>query len=273
MRGKALGLCDGSVPPVERTASPGPPAPLADLLGVLDAGVHAVQEALRQSADLRRPGRRSGQYHLDLVADDAICEVLHRGGLDVMSEESGYTEAPATSRSSLLAVVDPVDGSTNASIGIPWFATSVCVLDDEGPLLALVVNLASGTRYDAARGGGARRDGLRIVPSACKDVRTAVVGVSGLPAGRPAWAQFRALGAAALDMCAVAEGVLDGYRVVGSSALSGWDYLGGLLVCKEAGAHVSELDGRELVVRDATPRRPVAASTRPLLDQLAAAAL
>ena len=81
------------------------------------------------------------------------------------------------------------------------------------------------------------------------------------------------LGAAALDLCAVAEGVLDGYAVVGGSQLGSWDYLGGMLVCTEAGAVVGELEGRSLVTLDHTARRtPVAAATPDLLLALSAAA-
>ena len=265
-----------SLRPVEPSGPVAAPVDAAPLIGVLDEGVAAVQRALRSLDDLRRPGNRKGQYALDLAADEAICGVLLAHGLDVMSEESGYTRGSETSTAAraggaLLAVVDPVDGSTNASIGIPWFATSICVLDEAGPLLSLVVNLASGTRYEAVRGGGARRDGRDVSPSGCDALSKAVVGISGYPAGRAGWAQFRALGAASLDICAVAEGVLDGYRVAGRSSLNGWDYLAAVHVCVEAGAFVAELDGRDLVVRDAQPRRPAAAATAALLAEVAVA--
>lgn len=248
--------------------APLPPPPEADaLLVVLIRAAEAVREALAAIGPdgRRRPGVRPGQYHLDLEADAAMCEVLHRAGLAVFSEESGRT-GPADA--DLLVVADPVDGSTNASLGLPWFATSLCVLDARGPLAALVVNQADGTLYEAVRGGGARRDGKRVSPSACDMLSSAVVGVSGLPARHPGWAQFRALGAASLDLCAVATGSLDGYRVADGGTLYVWDYLGAMLVCTEAGASMAELDGRELVIRDASPRRPVAAATGPLLAQL-----
>jgi myo-inositol-1(or 4)-monophosphatase len=99
------------------------------------------------------------------------------------------------------------------------------------------------------------------------------VGISGFPRAYPGWAQFRALGAASLDLCAVADGSLDGYRVAGCSTLAVWDYVGALLVCTEAGAVVAERDGLDLIVRDGSGRRPIAGATAPLLAQLAAAAL
>ena len=95
------------------------------------------------------------------------------------------------------------------------------------------------------------------------------MGISGFPGRHPGWAQFRALGAASLEFCAVAEGVLDAYMVVGRSTLYGWDYLAGLLICREAGAVEGERDGKDLVVRDASPRRPIVAATRQLADRLA----
>jgi myo-inositol-1(or 4)-monophosphatase len=185
--------------------------------------------------------------------------------LAVLSEESGVTgdrSAP------LLAVIDPVDGSTNAHRGIPFYATSICVLDAEGPLVGVVVNQATGRHFEAVRGGGARRDGEIISPSGCTELSAAIVGISGFPGTHPGWAQFRALGAAALEFCAVAEGMLDAYSVVGSSTLFGWDYLAGLLICHEAGAVTMERDGADPVVRDAGTRRPVVAATAELVAQL-----
>ena len=99
-----------------------------------------------------------------------------------------------------------------------------------------------------------------------------VIGLSGLPDRHLGWAQFRALGAAALDLCAVADGTLDGYVDCSVDAHGSWDYLGGLLVCREAGASVADAHGRELVSLDHGARRtPVAGATPDLLAALVAA--
>jgi fructose-1,6-bisphosphatase/inositol monophosphatase family enzyme len=166
-------------------------------------------------------------------------------------------------------VLDPVDGSTNAHRGVPFYSTSICVLDDAGPLVGVVTNQATGARYSAVRGAGAEKDGVGITASGCAELGAAIVGISGFPGRHPGWAQYRALGAASLECCAVAEGVLDAYQVVGRSTLYGWDYLAGLLMCREAGAAEAERDGRDLVVRDATIRRPIVAATPALAAQLA----
>jgi len=242
------------------------------LLEVLDAAAGAVRGALDGLDDWKPAGVRPGQYRLDLIADSAACRVLHDAGLAVLSEESGLSGPDGRPRpDELLVVLDPVDGSTNASIGLPWYATSLCVLDGGVPRVSLVVNQATGSRYHAIRGGGAFRDGRPIVPSGCRDLSKAIIGISGFPDLWPGWAQFRALGSAALDHCAVAEGVLDGYRVVGGSSLYGWDYLGGMLLCQEAGAVVGEYFGYDLVVTDDDRRWPVAAATPELLADLLAA--
>ncbi|HXY45443.1 MAG TPA: inositol monophosphatase family protein [Acidimicrobiales bacterium] len=241
----------------------------ASILVVLDEAARQVNGALKGLSDWGLAGTRPGQYRSDLAADQAAVGVLTGAGFSVMSEESGLTQVRS---SPFLAVLDPVDGSTNASRGLAWFATSICVLDEDGPLAALVVNQATGRRYEAVRGGGARRDGVPIHPSQCRDLGRSVIGLSGYPSRYLGWKQYRALGAVALDLCAVADGTLDGYVDCGRNAHGGWDYLGGMLVCREAGAGVADGLGRELVVRGHADRRaPVAAGTPELLDALVAA--
>jgi myo-inositol-1(or 4)-monophosphatase len=237
------------------------------LLQILDEAVHAVRHALDGLDDWGPAGTRPGQYRLDLAADAAALPILHGAGLAVLSEESGVT---GESSAPLLAIIDPVDGSTNAHRGIPFYATSICVLDAAGPLVGVVVNQATGVRFDAVRGGGARRDGQPIAPSRCHQLSSAIVGISGFPGCHAGWAQFRALGAAALEFCAVADGTLDAYSVVGRSTLFGWDYLAGMLICSEAGAVTLERDGADAVVRDDGTRRPLVAATQALAEQLLA---
>lgn len=226
----------------------------------------AVGRALDELDDWSPVPDRRGQYKLDLAADDAALAVLHYAGLGTLSEESGrhHPERP------LVAVVDPVDGSTNAYRRLPWYATSICVLDGDGPAAAVVVNLASGARFWATRGGGAFGDDGPLRPRPTTDLDQSIVALSGLPPVPLGWCQTRAMGACALDLCAVAAGSFDGYFDATRPAAHGpWDYLGGLMVCREAGAHVADARDEELVVVDHDARRsPVAASTTELLDKL-----
>ncbi len=230
------------------------------------AAAAAVAAALRDLDDWGPVPTRRGQYKLDLAADDAALGVLHAAGLGTLSEESGrhHVDRP------LVAVVDPVDGSTNAHRGIPWYATSVCVIDADGPLAAVVVNLASGVRFWAVRGGGAFGDTGRLRPSSTTRMEDSIVALSGLPPVSLGWWQSRALGACALDLCAVASGSIDAFLDATRPAAHGpWDYLGGLLVCQEAGAHVVDAGGAELLCIEHEARRsPVAAGSSLLLEEL-----
>jgi myo-inositol-1(or 4)-monophosphatase len=240
-----------------------------ELLGVLHAAATAVTDALGSLSDWGLAGTRQGQYRSDLAADAAAVAVLDGAGLGVLSEESG-THRPDRP---VVVALDPLDGSTNAARGIPWYATSMCAVDVDGPRVSVVVNQASGVRFEAVRGGGARRDGVTIRSSGCASLGEAIIGFSGYPSRYFGWSQYRGLGAAALDLCAVAEGALDGYAVVGGSKLGSWDYLGGMLICTEAGAVMGELQGRDLVTLAHEDRRtPVAAATGALLEALRAAA-
>lgn len=250
----------------------------AELFGVLGAAADAVAAALAEvvdrSATVAEPTQlATTQYALDVAADRAAVAVLTGAGLGVLSEESGRHHGGGD----LLVVVDPVDGSTNASRGLPWYATSLAVLDSDGLRAALVVNQASGERFDAVRGGGARCDGRPVIPSGQTSLAEAVVAISGYPGRREGrhlpWGQHRVLGAAALDLCAVACGRLDAFADTHhSGGLGPWDHLGGLLVCLEAGAVGADALGRDLLAVGPRDRRaPVVAATPALLDELLAA--
>jgi myo-inositol-1(or 4)-monophosphatase len=240
------------------------------LLRLLEDTAAAVSAALeRHSAapreDLREPGDRPGQYRLDLVADAAALPVLRRAGVGILSEESGLHDPG----SGVIVVIDPVDGSTNASRGIPWFATSLCAVDEHGPSVALVANLATGTRYRAVRGRGATCDGRSIRPSPVRRVADALIVLNGHARGHFGWRQYRSLGASALDLCSVADGRVDGTVDCTDDALGPWDYLGAMLVIAEAGGHLADEQGRDLVVLDHAARRtPVSAGTSELHTEL-----
>jgi fructose-1,6-bisphosphatase/inositol monophosphatase family enzyme len=241
-----------------------------DVLGVLDEVAVAIRTVLDGLEDWGLAGTaKASQYFSDLAADEVALAILDRAGFGVLSEESGLTDAGRE----ILVVLDPVDGSTNASRGIPWFAASLCAVDAEGPLAAVVQNLATGTRFSAVRGGGAFLDGRPIRPTDQTELGRAVVGLSGYPSTHLGWKQYRALGASALDLSCVAAGLLDAFCDCTARAAHGpWDYLGGSLICAEAGAPCVDAWDRDLVVRDHEARRtPVAAATPELLAQLLAA--
>jgi fructose-1,6-bisphosphatase/inositol monophosphatase family enzyme len=242
-----------------------------DILDLFESTARAVADTVERitGPDRRARTGRPGQYALDVLADQAALVVLHGAPVKVISEESGES---GQADADITVVIDPVDGSTNCSRGISYWATSLCAVDAEGPLAAFVVNQASRDYMTAVRGGGAYRNGQRVTPSQRTRVEDAVVALAGLPARILPWQQFRALGSAALALCDVACGGLDGY-VDGGSFHAPWDYLGGMLMCTEAGATVIDFGGQPLVTTAQQARRQlIAAGTPELVEALKPAA-
>lgn len=237
--------------------------------------IAALQQLLREvtntaittlagADDRRAAGERADQYGLDLLVDGPLVQTLLDNGLGVLSEEAGLLE----SQRPLLAVVDPVDGSTNASRGVSWFATSICIFDDDGPLVALVENHSTRERFEAVRGSGATRNGAAMAPVEPVPANERIILTNGMPAAERAWAQFRVLGASALDINYVAAGVVDGYIDFDTEAHGVWDYAGAYLVCQEVGIPIVDAFGRDLIHRNITERRtPVVAHDPNTLEE------
>jgi myo-inositol-1(or 4)-monophosphatase len=237
------------------------------LIACFDDVARAVRKAVTPLDAATRRARTNvpGQYALDVIADAAALEVLNQAPLRVVSEESGVHERAGAT---ITVVLDPVDGSTNFSRGIAYWAMSICALDADGPLASLVVNQATGQRTAAIRGEGAHRDGVALRASNVTRIEDAVIALSGYPERRLPWKQFRALGCASLMLCDLAAGGLDGL-VDSVPNLAPWDYLGGYLACVEAGAIVRDANGEELVTDDVTARRQlIGGATRELTDAL-----
>ncbi len=236
------------------------------LIDCFDDAARAVRDAVAKidAATIRARTDTPGQYALDLVADTAALAVLQKLGVRVVSEESGVHEREGAD---VTVVLDPVDGSTNCSRGISYWAISLCALDADGPLAALVVNQATGERTSAIRGQGAYRDGVQLHASGITRIEDAVVAISGFPKDVLPWKQFRALGCASLMLCDLAAGGLDGY-VDSAPVHAPWDYLGGYLACLEAGATVREANGAELVTDEPVRRQVIGAGTEALAEAL-----
>ena len=244
------------------------PGPLLELFGdVCEAITRALGPV--KGAERRARTAKPGQYAIDVIADEAALSVMLGHDLLIVSEESGVTGPP---KAPVTVVIDPVDGSSNASRNLPYWATSLCALDAQGPLVAMVVNHATSEVTTAVRGGGAYRDDVELHASDVTRVEDAFVALSTFPNRMLHWKQFRAMGSCALALCDVAAGSFDGY-FDGGSVHAPWDYLGGYLVCLEAGALVVDRDERPLGLGDPNVRRHlVAAGTPELLGALGRAA-
>ena len=224
------------------------------ILSDLNKTVDQILVSFEALEDWGPSGNRPDQYNSDVVADRVIVDSLGASGYRILSEESENLNGEG-----LVAVVDPLDGSTNASRGLPWFATSLCVVDEHGPLVAVVADLVHSVRYEAIRGRGSFKEGEKLLRTDIPELSESIIGISGLPPHNPGWAQFRSLGAIALDLCAIADGRLDGFVDCSPDAHGIWDYLGASLVCAEAGIEVVDSQGRNLNELDRAVRRtPVA---------------
>ncbi len=229
-----------------------------DLVNLFDELAAKLFTRLQTQTEWGLTGTIPGQYEHDVVADELIVGPLLDAGLRVLTEESGIS-----GDGDITVVVDPIDGSTNAARGLPWYATSLCAVDADGPLASGVYNLALGDRFTAIRGSGSEYS-----PSSCVALGDAIVSFSGWPNRHLGWRQYRTYGAAALDLCAVATGTFDAFIDV-DAAHGVWDYLGAMLFCQESGCAVGELNGDELVVLETDARRgPIVASTPELLADI-----
>lgn len=234
----------------------------AAVVAILRDAAEAVHDAVSALADLGSPGSRPGQTDADEVADAAAIRVLLAAGLGVVSEESGVLRTGHE----VTVVLDPVDGSINAARGLDLYATSLCAIDADGPLAAVVRNLATGTTYEALRGEGATRGWAAIGPSRCRSLDEAVVALSGHPVCRPG-ASSRSLGVASLALCGVADGTFDAFIDFDDDHHHLWDLAGGMFVCAEAGVALADVRGRPLWPASLTERRSILAAARAeLLD-------
>ena len=167
----------------------------------------------------------------------------------IVAEESG-----ASGEADCRWHVDPLDGTVNYAHGFPLWSVSIG-FEIRGRLEAGVVYCPGlGDLYEASRGHGARRNGKPIRVSGTKRLDKALL-VSGFPynwklkiQALKAWGAFvrraqaiRRLGSAALDLCLIADGRLDGYWERG---LGSWDLAAGVLIAREAGAVVTDLRGK-----------------------------
>ena len=165
----------------------------------------------------------------------------------------GEEGADRTGSSGVRWVVDPLDGTTNYLYGFPGFNVSIAAEIDGRAVAGAVYDVVRDELFSAQAGGGARRDGQPIGPSAATDLAHALVGTgfSYDPERRRAQGEvlahvlprvrdIRRQGAAALDLCSVACGRLDAYYERG---LAPWDLAAGGLIAAEAGAVLADLEG------------------------------
>ena len=238
-----------------------------DLVEILERAAQIVGAVARNLAPTTRNVRAAGhpaQYSVDLAADEAALEFLLGEGFGVHSEESGLH----ASNRSILVVLDPIDGSSNYSRGIPWFGPALCAVDSSGPVAAVVSNLGTDDIYTAARHSSARRNGLVVTPSKTEQIRDAFIHVDCPSRQLAKLSNVRNHGASAHSLCLVADGTLDAYIDVNNTQAP-WDYLAATFIIERAGGSSAVLEGASsYTLGDTSRRRIVAAATPRLLRYL-----
>lgn len=174
-----------------------------------------------------------------------------RPGYCFLTEETGVIEGPDKSHR---FIIDPIDGTTNFLHGIPHFAISIGLERDGQLVSGVVYNPVTDEMYVAEKGHGAYLNDKRLRVAARKKLNETVL-ATGIPfLGRPGHELFaselaaimattagvRRFGAASLDLAYVAAGRFDGYW---ERNLNAWDVAAGILLVREAGGVVTDLQG------------------------------
>ncbi len=191
----------------------------------------------------------------DKQAEKIIFEELKRArpGYSFLMEEGGVVEGKDKTHR---WIIDPLDGTTNFLHGIPLFAISIA-LERDGELVAgLVFNPAMDELFIAEKGKGAYMNDRRLRVAGRTTVEDAVV-VTGIPhRGKSGQDEFlnqlskmmihvagvRRTGSAACDLAWTAAGRFDGYW---ETRLQPWDLAGGIVLVKEAGGFVCDINGNQ----------------------------
>ncbi|MFF2217257.1 inositol monophosphatase family protein [Streptomyces antibioticus] len=241
-----------------------------------------AREAARRAAELLRDGRPADlavaatkSSPIDVVTEmDIAAEKLITGLISEHRPDDGFLgEEGASSEGStgVRWVIDPLDGTVNYLYGLPTWSVSVAAEQDGETVVGVVEIPMRGETYHAVRGGGARATGawegervLACRPPAPLDQALVSTGFNYVTEVRdhqadvarrliPLLRDIRRGGSAAVDLCDVAAGRLDGYYERG---LHPWDLAAGDLIAREAGAltggRPGERPARDLAIA-ATP--------------------
>lgn len=221
------------------------------------------------TAGARRVGARAGSPDLRVstksTETDPVTEVDQQVEAELVARlakarpDDGVLGEEGTrrgSRSGVEWLIDPIDGTVSFLYGIPGCNVSIAAAVDGIVVAAAVVDPLHDDAFAAARGHGATRNGAPIRCTDVADTAHALIGTgfgydpaerarqAGVLAGvLPRVRDIRRVGAAAVDLCWVACGRLDGYY---ERNLKPWDWAAGSLIAEEAGARVTSLGGGDL---------------------------
>lgn len=219
-----------------------------------------VKKAFNQGVDVRYKGESFDLVtDTDLAAEKIIVEEIKKHFKDhsFLGEEAHAD----SSNSDNLWVIDPIDGTTNFTHGIPHIGISIAYAEKGEVKSGVVYNPITDELYCAEKGKGALYNSKKIAVSKADDLKQALVGTGFYyDRGQMTEDTLRALqkfltlhihgvrrcGAAALDLCYIASGKFDIYF---EYKLNPWDFAAGMLIVKEAGGMVSDCYGKKLELK------------------------
>ena len=235
----------------------------------------------RDRFSTREKGPRDLVTEADLASQQAIRGILLEAFPDheFLGEEVDPAVAArsAVGKSDYRWIVDPLDGTANYVHGMQGFAVSIALEYRREIILGVVYDPLSGEFYHAQPGQGAYLGGQRMATSGCAAPGQAMLAVSFPPhverdsveiqrfiEGLIACQSVRRLGSAALNLAYLAAGRLDAYW---ATSVKIWDVAAGVLLVREAGGIVTQIDGSNLDLDDP---RFLASASAPLHKQMLA---
>lgn len=194
----------------------------------------------------------------DLVSyvDKSAEEIIVKG-LSKAFPEAGFITEEGTKndlKKEYTWIVDPLDGTTNFVHGVPLYSVSIALSDNEGVLAGVVYEVNLDECFSAIRGKGAKCNGKRIVASPVSELSGSLI-ATGFPYDEGGKIDkyldllkhllknshgLRRLGSAAVDLCYVACGRVEGYVEYN---LQPYDVAAGTIIVQEAGGRVTDFKG------------------------------
>jgi myo-inositol-1(or 4)-monophosphatase len=229
-------------------------------IGAAKQGAQVVNDALELPRKISRKEGTDIVTETDTNAEAAIMSYIRGQFPDhgILGEETGLSGSLS---SGYLWIIDPLDGTVNFSSRHPSFNVSVGLMENGSPVAGCIIEFVGGPgawltrQYSAHKGGGSYCQGKRIEASRTDEMRDAVIAseLSSNHSLDPYLQELllhynresrgiRMCGAAAANMCHVAEGIVDGYFQYN---LKPWDSTAGVVIAEEAGCVVSTCDGSE----------------------------
>ena len=245
---------------------------------IVRAAADVVMSFYQSSFDVKDKSPDNPVTEADFASDTLLKErllaLLPEAGW--LSEET--TDNPDRLTKTLLWCVDPIDGTKEFIMGIPEFSISVALVQDGRPVLAVILNPATGELYQAVKGGGFQFNGAASKVSERTTLNGAAIDASRSERKRGEFEPFEAdlklltMGSVAYKLARVASGQCDATWSRGPK--HEWDVCAGVLLVQEAGGVAVDLSNRPITFNQSHPKvNGIIADNGHLHDEIATAIL